>query len=79
MSILLKIYTIKTQYGIFLEHLRKKENKGIYYSSISIIITERNHNHSKAYTHMLGHKSLDDYVSFIVVQNLEMEKKDGFQ
>jgi hypothetical protein len=24
---------------------------------------------------MLGHKSLDDYVSYIVVQNLEMEIK----
>jgi hypothetical protein len=26
---------------------------------------------------MLGHKSLDDYVSHIVVQNLEMEIKGG--
>jgi hypothetical protein len=26
---------------------------------------------------MLGHKSLEDYVSFIVVQNIEMEIKGG--
>jgi hypothetical protein len=32
-----------------------------------------------AYTlaHMLGHKSLDDYSSYIVVQNIEMEITQG--
>jgi hypothetical protein len=37
-----------------------------------------NNNTAYTFTHiMLGHKSLDDYVSNIVVQSLEMEIKGG--
>jgi hypothetical protein len=42
------------------------------------MVTIKKH-YKTAYTlaYILGHKSLDDYVSYIVVQNLEMEIKQN--
>jgi len=39
----------------------------------------RKKHYKTAYTlaHLLGHKSLDDYISYIVVQNIEMEITGG--
>jgi hypothetical protein len=40
-------------------------------------LTKKHYKTAYTLAHMLGHKSLGDYVSFIVVQNLQMEIKGG--
>ena len=42
---------------------------------ITIRLTKKHYKTAYTLAYMLGQKSLDDYVSYIVVQNLEMEIK----
>ena len=44
---------------------------------ITLRLTKKHYKTAYTLAHLLGHKSLDDYVSFIVVQNLQMEKRGG--
>jgi hypothetical protein len=41
------------------------------------LISKKHYKTAYTLAYMLGHKSLDDYVSFIVVQNIEMEITGG--
>jgi hypothetical protein len=54
--------------------------KPLYLAKV-VIIGRINHilSYISSYTlaHLLGHKSLEDYVSHIVVQNIEMEISGG--
>jgi hypothetical protein len=44
---------------------------------ITIRLIKKHYKTAYTLAHMLGHKSLDDYVSHIVVQNIEMEITGG--
>src|SRR4051812_33022573 len=44
---------------------------------ITLRLTKKHYRTAYTLAHMLGHKSLDDYVSYIVVQNIQMEIKQG--
>jgi hypothetical protein len=61
-------------------HIQQEEDNNQQKLNETILTLRLTKKHYKtAYTlaHLLGHKSLEDYVSHIVVQNLEMEINGG--
>jgi len=44
---------------------------------LTLRLTKKHYKTAYTLAHLLGHKSLEDYVSHIVVQNLEMEINGG--
>ena len=44
---------------------------------ITLKLTKKHYKTAYVLAHMLGHKSLDDYVSYIVVREIEKEIKQG--
>jgi hypothetical protein len=44
---------------------------------ITLRLTKKHYRTAYTLAHMLGHKSLDDYISHIVVQNIQMEIEQG--
>jgi outer membrane cobalamin receptor len=53
-------------------HQYRYENK-LNETIITLRLTKKHYRTAYTLAHMLGYKSLDDYVSYIVMQNLEME------
>jgi hypothetical protein len=52
-------------------------NENLNETIITLRLTKKHYKTAYILAHMLGHKSLEDYVSYIVVQNIEMEIKGG--
>jgi hypothetical protein len=44
---------------------------------VTLRLTKKHYKTAYTLAHMLGHKSLDDYISHIVVQNIEMKITGG--
>jgi hypothetical protein len=52
-------------------------NENLNETIVTLRLTKKHYKTIYTLAHMLGHKSLEDYISLIVVQNIEMEIKGG--